>query len=59
MKKVAHNYIHANIPNADQSEQAQRYFLAPDTLNRYLWARDFNLPKAFDMYTKAVVSKAL
>jgi len=55
MRNAARNYIKTSFPNADESEQAQRYFLAPDTFNRYLWARDFNVPKAFDMYIKSVV----
>ena len=58
MRNAAHNYIKSNVSNADESEQAQRYFLAPDTLNRYLWARDFNVAKSFDMYIKSVVISA-
>ena len=50
MKKVAHNFIYRNIPEADKNEMVHSFFLAPDTLARYLYARDFNLAKAFDMY---------
>jgi hypothetical protein len=50
MKQAVRQFIYQTIPNADQSELAQRYFMAPDNLNRFLWARDFNLPKALDMY---------
>jgi len=55
MKNVAKNFIHKVIPDAENNEMVHRFFLAPDTLTRFLYARDFNLAKAFDMYSKSMV----
>jgi hypothetical protein len=55
MKKVAHNFVLKHVPDSEINEYAQRFLLAPDTITRYLYARDFHLAKAFDMYSKSMV----
>jgi hypothetical protein len=37
------------------NEELAKKFITPDNLSRFLWAREFNLDKALDMYKKMIV----
>jgi len=40
------------------NEELAKKFITPDNLSRFLWARDFKLDKAIEMYQKMIVRLA-
>ena len=52
-KAVAEGLIKEKFPE-DQLEAAHKKFLAPDTLQRFLYAREFKLKEVLEMYKNSV-----